>query len=146
MQTATWAIPVALVALATVFDLRARAIPDWISILLLAWAAVSVAFGWQAFGWMSAAIGAGIAFGAGAILFRLGGFGGGDVKLLTALGAALGLGEFLRALFFIALAGGILSIVAAVRGEKELAYAPAIAIGVLASIVLRWVGAGGLAG
>jgi prepilin peptidase CpaA len=129
-------VPLLLVGAATVFDFRRREIPDTISLMLLGWAVAATAFdlhdvGWGAMGW-------GFLLGGvlGALLFRLGGFGGGDVKLLAALGAALGFEEFLRVLFFIAIAGGVLSVVALVRGKRDLAYGPAIALGLLFAVIV----------
>ena len=64
-----------------------------------------------------------------------GGFGGGDVKLVIALGAALGPLALLSALFWVALSGGLLALIAVIRGRRDLAYVPAIAMGLLVYFV-----------
>jgi prepilin peptidase CpaA len=51
------------------------------------------------------------------------------VKLLAGLGAVLGPAALLSALFWVVLAGAVLSAGAALRGRRELAYVPAIAAG-----------------
>ena len=75
------------------------------------------------------------------VMFLIGGFGGGDAKLLVALGPVLGLQLYLRLLFAVALTGGVLALVAMVRRKRDLAYGPAIAIGML--MVTLWNGCGG---
>lgn len=72
-----------------------------------------------------------LAFTLTAPLFYAGGIGGGDVKLVTAMGLWLGPIAILSVFFWIAIVGALLSIVAAVRGHRDLAYAPAIAGGLL---------------
>jgi Flp pilus assembly protein protease CpaA len=63
--------------------------------------------------------------------------GGGDAKLLVALGALLGPLAFVVFLLFVSIAGGLFAIVAKIRGEKELPYAPAFALGWLGLVLLR---------
>ena len=128
-------IPLVIVATAAIYDLRSREIPDWLPAALLLWAIVCVAAGWVAIGWWELLAGLGLGLAIGLPLFALGGFGGGDVKLVAALGAALGPAALLRALFWIALAGGALALVAKWRGQKDLAYGPAIALGLLIYVV-----------
>ena len=70
-----------------------------------------------------------VAFLLGALLFRLGGMGGGDVKLLAAVGAALGLPGFASALLYMSVAAGVLALVARVRKQREIAFVPAILAG-----------------
>jgi len=125
-----------LVLIATLFDLKKREIPDTISVLLLVWAIAGKSLGWIDVSWVSMGVGAAVGFALGAILFALGGLGGGDVKLVAALGAAIGIGDLLTTLFWMAIAGGVLAIVAGLRGEKELAYVPAIAAGLLVTLIL----------
>lgn len=114
--------------IAAVLDLRSRSIPDWIPASLLAWAFLQLALG-AGPGWGAAGLGLalGAAFGAGS--FALGALGGGDAKLLTALGACLGPFDLGTTLLYMALAGGVLAAVAKLRGQRELAYGPAIAAG-----------------
>jgi Flp pilus assembly protein protease CpaA len=128
-------IALAILAVATAFDLRSREIPDTLSVCLLGLAAVATGFRLHDVGWVNLALGLGIGLGIGLVLFRLGGFGGGDVKLLASLGAVLGWRDELGAMFYMALWGGCFALVAALRKEREFPYAPAIALGLLAFIV-----------
>jgi Flp pilus assembly protein protease CpaA len=118
-----------------VFDLRSRQIPDTLSVCLLALAIVATGFHFHAVRWLDLLLGLSAGLVAGLILFRLGGFGGGDVKLLASLGAVLGFKAALGVMFYTAVLGGIFALVARVRREREFAYAPAIALGLLAFIV-----------
>ena len=52
-------------------------------------------------------------------------------NLGAAIGAAVGPGSLLSILAWMALAGGILALVAAARGKRVFAYVPAIAAGVV---------------
>ncbi|MEM9380749.1 MAG: prepilin peptidase [Planctomycetota bacterium] len=125
--------------LASVFDLRSREIPDYIPATLVAASLVLLSLG------SHPVSGSGVFWGLVAAsllavpLFAVRAFGGGDAKLLMALGAALGLGAFLP--FFVAMtvAGGVLGLRARARGEKEIAYAPAMLIGLLALAPLTWI-------
>jgi prepilin peptidase CpaA len=122
---------------ATAYDLRSREIPDWISLLLLVWAVGSTALELHPVGWLSLLGGLTIGFVLSTVFFALGGLGAGDVKLMTALGAALGHVAVLFTLFWIALAGGALAFVALARGKRDLAYGPAIALGLFIATLLR---------
>ncbi len=61
---------------------------------------------------------------------------GGDVKLVAALGAWLGPIALMCVLFWVAVAGLLLSVVFWISGKKDLPYVPAIAIGL--AIFLCW--------
>jgi prepilin peptidase CpaA len=128
-------ISLPFLAIATVYDLREREIPDWLSLVLLGWAVAAVATGLSAVGWLGLVGGAALGLAIGAPLFALGAFGGGDVKLVTALGAALGPAALVATLFWVAIVGGVLALVAKWRGQRDLAYVPAIAIGLLIHLV-----------
>ena len=52
-----------------------------------------------------------VAFAAGLLLFSIGAVGGGDVKLMTALGAMMGLQPWLRAMLFAIFAAAVMSLV-----------------------------------
>lgn len=134
------AIPLILVVVAAWHDLRSREIPDWISLALGAWAVVTTAMGWHAVGWIGLLLGTAIGFTLTAPLFWLGGLGGGDVKLIAALGACLGPWGLLQTLFWVAVAGGALALIAKFRKQADFAYVPAI----LAGLVLYCVQSGGL--
>jgi len=124
-------VPVCLLLIATICDLRTRTIPDSISVALLLWAIGAAWFSADGSTWASLGIGALLGLVAGALFFALGGLGGGDVKLLTGLGAVLGPIALLNVMFWMALAGGALAIVAQFRGRRDFAYVPAIAVGLL---------------
>jgi prepilin peptidase CpaA len=130
-------IPLVLVIVATWFDLRRRTIPDAISLALLAWAVLGIALGYSAHGWLSLVVGAATAFALGMLLFWLGAFGGGDVKLIAALGAVLGARDLLPLLFYVAVSGGVLAAAAMLRGRRDIAYAPAIMLGLIMFVVAR---------
>lgn len=119
------------VGFALVCDLRTREIPDWIPVLIVAWAALATAAGLHDVTWIGTAAGALLAAVLAAPVFYLGGLGGGDAKLLAAIGAAVGPQALLSVLAWMAVAGGMLALVAMARRRREFAYGPAIAFGVL---------------
>ena len=122
-------VPLALAVIALIFDLKSREIPDTISILLLLWA-VGVQFtSLAATDWLGLLGGCALGFGVGLLLFRAGGFGGGDVKFVSALGAVTGPLVLLEILIYIAITGGVFAVIAAVRSQREFAYMPAITLG-----------------
>lgn len=108
---------VSLVALALAgawHDIRTRRIPNSLTLTgLLAAFLLRVPFGLAAVA--DGVVGAGIAFLVAVPLFALGAFGGGDTKFLVALGAFLGGSRLLGALLVIALIGGILALLDAMR-------------------------------
>lgn len=130
------AVPAALLVVAVVVDLRRREIPDWVSIGLVLWACLAAVFGWAGmqFWLLLTGIALGSAIGVG--LFRFAQFGGGDAKLIAALGAVLGPPGLLIALFWMAVCGGVLALVAIVRGQRDYAYAPAIAAGFFGYVIM----------
>ena len=97
---------------AAAWDLHRREIPDSCSVAIMVAAAVLGAV--QTVGWLAAlsALSAGLAlFAAGAGLFRAGIVGGGDVKLVAALGAWFGWAGLPGFLLLMALFGGVLAVV-----------------------------------
>jgi prepilin peptidase CpaA len=111
---------VQLAALATVLvlaawsDVRRARIPNVLTVAgLVAGLALSAAAGAGAL--VSSAQAVVIAFAFGFLLFVAQGLGGGDVKLLIALAALLGLQRFMAALVLTALAGGVLALLVALR-------------------------------
>jgi prepilin peptidase CpaA len=133
-----WVVPLVvlgLLAVAALCDLKSREIPDWISLALLALAVVATALGWHGVVWWQLAAGLALGFALTAPLFYMGGIGGGDVKLVAALGAVLGAWGLLAALFWVALAGGVLALIAKLRGQSDFAYVPAIFLGTLAALL-----------
>lgn len=96
------------------YDVRERRVPNELTVGGLALALALAAFaGWS--GVLAALAGAGIAFAVALPVFLAGGLGGGDVKLLTAVGAFLGPGELPAALAAIAIVGGVMAVVEVVR-------------------------------
>lgn len=138
MTHSTGLLPALLLLLiATACDLRRREVPDAIPALILASALGAIALGFGMVSPVSALLGflAGVAIGL--LLFRFCSFGGGDVKLIMALGACLGPSGLLALLFYVAVFGGFLGVLARLRGQREFAYVPAIAAGLLALIAVR---------
>lgn len=108
-------------AVAVFTDLRARRIPDWLTLptlllaLLLRWALA----GWAGpLGLADGLLGCGVAFLVFFLLAVGGGMGMGDVKLMAALGAILGWERTLYALVFISVAGGVQAVVWAFRHSR----------------------------
>src|SRR5438105_4478503 len=123
-------MPFALVLIAAGFDLFSkRRIPDTIPALILIWSIIAIVVRWQTHGWTSAAAGCLLGLAVGLMLFQFTGLGGADVKLIASLGAVFGFANELSFLFYVAVAGAVLAIIARLRGQNEFAYVPAIAIG-----------------
>ncbi|MEO1530055.1 MAG: A24 family peptidase [Planctomycetota bacterium] len=124
-----------LLALAAVIDLATREIPDWIPVLVvtlvLAFAALDIA----ELRWWMILSGIAMGFGLGWLMFRWAKFGGGDAKLIIAIGAVLGPLGLVITLLWMALAGGLLGLIAMARGQRDLAYGPAIALGYLGYLI-----------
>ncbi len=109
----TWVF-VAVLTLGAWTDLRTRRIPNVLTVGglaaalgLRAWVGPEVLFGGLE--------GAGLALLVCLPLFALGGMGGGDAKLLIAMGAFLGSERLVGALLLIALVGGLLAVMQAAR-------------------------------
>ena len=106
-----------VVFLAAGFDLRSRRIPNWLTVTGFA-----VALGLRGLTgldpFLSGLAAAGLAFLLSLPFFALGGFGGGDVKLLTAVGAFLGLDRLWVGLAATAIAGAIFALVTIVRRRR----------------------------
>ncbi len=123
------------VGAAAVWDLRTREIPDWIPVAILGWACLATAAGWHQVTWMGGILGALLGLGLAGAVFYLGGLGGGDVKLLAAIGAAVGPAALLSILAWTAAAGAVLALVALARGKRDFPYGPAIAAGLFVETV-----------
>jgi len=89
-QIIAWCGAIALTVVALVWDLRTRRIPNAITVSALVAALLfhAITSGWAGLGFALAGFGAG--FGLLFVLWLVGGGGGGDVKLMGALGAWLG--------------------------------------------------------
>lgn len=103
------------VAFGAAFDVGTRRIPNFITVGGLAVALVLRLSIGGIDGFVSGLLGALLAFLISFPLFMLKGMGGGDVKLLTAVGAFLGPYSTFVALLATALVGGVLAIVVSLR-------------------------------
>jgi len=116
MHSIAWWPTVAVLAVATVTDLRSRRIPNWLVVpFMVAGILVSVATrGWHGLfhSLEGLALGA-LLFG---VLAVMGGMGMGDVKLCAAIGAWVGPGQLAVALVVTGIVGGIMAICWAVAG------------------------------
>lgn len=118
----TWALAreillVALLLASVVDDLRRRRISNWLTLpaLLLALALALAEGGWGGLthGLAGALTGAGVAGGLFVVLWLFtGGIGGGDAKLMTAVGALVGFPAALGVLLFVSIAGGVQGVLA----------------------------------
>jgi len=99
-----------LVAIAAVFDIRYRRIPNWLVL-----AGIIVGFAWNVFssglpGLGRAAAGLGVGFILYFPLYLIRARGAGDVKLLAAIGAITGPGNCLWIFLSTAILGGIIAV------------------------------------
>ncbi len=122
-------ITAGLLTIATICDLRTREIPDWISIGIATVAVVGSLVGWLELEIALVVAGGIVGHVIGYGLFRFAKLGGGDAKLIAALGMLLGPVGIFILLFGMAIAGGVLSLVAMLRGQRDYAYVPAIMAG-----------------
>ena len=142
------AILAGLLVWAEVVDLRTRTIPDWVSIAVVAmaplfWWAESVAFYPDAVERICAAILIFVIFFG---MFWLGGMGGGDVKLGTAIGLWFAPLATLKFFVITSLAGGFVSVgawiyhhkIRRLEGKTEVPYGVAIAFGGLWLLAQRF--------
>src|SRR5580704_71478 len=108
----------ALVISAAAFDFRTRRIPNWLCAAgFLCGFACQIAFSrWT--GAREAALGAGLAFLIYIPLFALRAVGGGDVKLMAAVGSLAGPKAWIAIFLITALAGGVIALIMiAVKGR-----------------------------
>ena len=100
----------ALLALCLYTDIRWKKIPNWATLpaVALGLGLNGIAGGWV--GLRDSAIGLGVGFGALFLLFALGWMGGGDVKLMAAIGALMGFPFVLSALVYSVLVGGFIGL------------------------------------
>jgi prepilin peptidase CpaA len=103
-------------ALAIVFDVRQRRLPNWLTVGALAVALLLRAFTGEPV--LAGLASAALAFAFGFPFFMMGGLGAGDVKLMTALAAFLDLNSLLVALGAMALTGALMALVAATRSGQ----------------------------
>lgn len=126
---------VVLLALAAIWDVLYRRIPNWLTLSgCVMGLALRAPAGLEAVG--SGAVGLVAAFGFGALLLALGAMGGGDVKLMAAVGAFLGLPSIGYALFATVMVGGAMAVLAALS-RGQLGDTVARTGGLVASVVGR---------
>jgi len=129
-----WVV-LALIVVAAAWDLRTREVPDWIPLAILSCAVLATAFGGSEVRWPGLIAGLLLGLACSVAVFYLGGLGGADVKLIAAIGAAVGPWALLSILAWMGVAGGVLALIAAAREKRDFAYVPAIIIGVLVETV-----------
>lgn len=126
---------IAFVLTAAAGDIRWRKIPrQFTTAGLVAGLLFHLIFG----GFWFAAIGAFLAFAIGLTLFQMGAIGGGDVKLVVALGAMLSLKPWLFAMELAIMTAGIIALVQAIVQRRLLQTLRNIAIS------LRWLATSGM--
>jgi leader peptidase (prepilin peptidase)/N-methyltransferase len=147
VDTVGFCILVSLLLLIAAIDFKTMFIPNW-SILLIFLAGLIFAFFIQEASWLERVIGF---FSAGGILLIIavlsGGLGGGDVKLMAAVGFHLGWKLTLWSMFLASVIGGIIGIgiLASGKGKlkTEIPYVPILVIGIISSVLfgetmIRW--------
>lgn len=113
---------VALLVASVVDDLRRRRISNWLTLpaLVVALALALLVGGWGGVthGLAGALTGAAVAGGLFVVLWlTTGGIGGGDAKLMTAVGALVGFPAALGVLLFVSVAGGVQGVLAFVASR-----------------------------
>lgn len=114
MTAPPFAIQVALTTLvvgAAAIDVRTRRIPNWLagSGLCAGFGLQGIFRGWSGLG--DAALGAGLAFAVYFGLFALRAMGGGDVKLMMAVGALTGVSNWFSIFILASISGGLLAVI-----------------------------------
>lgn len=129
MTFLTLTVAFLLLLVATICDFRWREIPDWISVAIAMVALIASTAGWLGINllWVVAGGAVGLIIGYG--LFRFAQLGGGDAKLIASLGMLLGPVGILILVFGMSVFGGVLSLIAMFRGQRDYAYVPAITAG-----------------
>ena len=124
-------VPVVACLVATWHDVRTREIPDVVSAILAAAGIAATWMGWIHHGWMPCLAGSVLGFLVVLPFTLSGGIGGGDLKLVAALGMWLGPLPLIQTLFWTALVGLVCAVIAKVRKQKDFAYVPAITAGLM---------------
>jgi prepilin peptidase CpaA len=103
-------ILVALVLTAAIWDLKSRRIPNWLSLtgILCGIALNSFLYGWS--GLKESLEGMGTAFAVYFVLYLVRAMGAGDVKLMAAVGAFVGPGNWFMIFLITAVLGGVIAL------------------------------------
>jgi prepilin peptidase CpaA len=110
----------ALLALCAYWDIRYRRIPNWATLpgVALGLGMNGLFFHWQ--GMKTSGLGLLVGFGALVVLFVLNWMGGGDVKLMAAVGALKGYPFIISALFYSLLVGVVIGVAMLIWNRKAL--------------------------
>lgn len=103
-----------LVLTASIVDVRKQRIPNWLTIAGVITAIALNTFLFETEGLWYSTEGLLVAFAVYFVLYLLRGMGAGDVKLMAAVGAAVGWRNWLGILFLTAIIGGVAALVLAV--------------------------------
>ncbi len=103
---------------AAIFDLTRKKIPNFITLPVIGWGLITSALAGGLKGFFFSSSGLLLGLGILVIPFALGGIGGGDVKLLGAVGALQGAHFLLRAALAGALCGGALALLYLLAGGQ----------------------------
>lgn len=107
---------ISVAGVSVVLDLRSRRIPNLVTLPAFVLAlGLRGLIGGEAL--LAGLAGAAIALAVGLTLFAIGALGGGDGKLMMAMGAFLGVDRLLAAFVLMALSGGVLALIEIVRNR-----------------------------
>jgi len=105
----SWLVSVTLVVAALIDGYKLK-VPNWLTfpMILSAWIASAVFFGWAGLGWslLGTVVGLGLLLPA----YAIGGMGAGDVKLLAGVGAWMGVTNTLWAFVVSVVAGAVIAV------------------------------------
>lgn len=126
---------IALIALAVFFDLTQNKIPNFLTVPVIGWGLISYTFSSGLDGFLFSLYGLLLGLGVFLIPFALGWLGGGDIKLLGAVGALQGAAFVFHAALFTAVFGGALAVIYLLAAGRLLPVLKKI-VGALARLLL----------
>lgn len=101
---------VALLACAALFDVCKFTIPNWISLALVGLFLVAAFTLPVRFDWLSHLGAMAVVLCGSLLLYRFGFIGGGDLKLMAAVGLWVGLGDLLQLVVWVGIAGAVFTL------------------------------------